>query len=165
MSSKKMKMSSSWRLERFTSSGMLHCVNGHTVPEPQESSNESRVLHESLTLTCRPCGTMKGQKLFNNQQVTFQKTWIFCNITSRTSNLHLKTCSAVSLTTGCCIQLQPNWASFQTRLIYLPKSAGIQTLTTIPVNQNVIHTVTLTFEGNRTSVYCHIQLIQNMSDK
>jgi len=60
--------------ERFTSSGMLHCVNGHTVPEPQESSNKSRVLHESLTLKCRPCDPRNGQKLFTNQQVTFQKT-------------------------------------------------------------------------------------------
>jgi hypothetical protein len=135
-------MSSSWRLERFTSSGMLHCENEHTVPEPRESSNESRVPRKSLTLKCRPCDLLNGQKLFTNQQVTFQKTWIFCNITARTSNLQLRSCSAVSLTTGCCIQLQQKWASFQTCLTYLPKSAGNQTFTTIPVNQNVIHTVT-----------------------
>lgn len=147
-----MKMSSSWRLERFTSSGMLHCVNGHRVPEPQEPSNKSRVLRESLTLKCRPSDPLNGQKLFTNQQVTFQKTWTFCSITSRTSNLQLKTCSAVSLTTGCCIQLQPKWASFQTRLTYLPKSVGIQTLTTIPVNQNVIHTVT----------HSHLRVTENL---
>jgi len=156
-----MKTSSSWRLERFMSSGMLHCANEHTVRKPQESSNESKVLRESLTLKRRPCDLLNGYKLFTNQQVTFQKTWIFCNITARTSNLQLKSCSAVSLTTGCCIQLQQKWASFQTHLMYLLKSVGIRTFTTIPVNQNVIHTVT----------HSHLRAMENlffvtyMSDK